>query len=154
MKQILKNRIFVITVVLAGLFSVPAFAAQPLSFSGTISAIEWSSVAPHLNGAQEDYLFSKVDLNGDGLDEVAAVSANCKSQQLSRCEYFIFGRGAQKAYILLQEEAWNITVSDQRAYGLRKIMVYKSPNNQFKPTAYTWNALKSSYTDSEGDKQT
>ena len=154
MKKTIQNLLFgLFLFLIGGVFSV-AKALEPLTFSDKVSPAVLASLHGYLEEASSDYLFASVDLNDDGLDEVVSVAKSCKAQTPKRCNYTVFGRGDSNAHILLQVEAWNMSVADHSFSGVRQLMIFKSRNNQFKPSPYTWNALKSRYTEDEGDEQT
>lgn len=131
-----------------------ARALQPLAFTSDLAVSDRLALSALLEGDIREYSFSYVDLNYDGQDEIVAVDHVCKTTPMKMCGYSVFGLGQDQAYILMQEKAWSIAVSDEVAFGVRKLLVFKTTNNQYSSTPYTWNALKSRYTEAEGDNQT
>lgn len=130
-----------------------AMAGEPLSFSYSPGGVEQALLRHVLPGSIDQYSFASADINGDGIDELFSVPRSCKAEAPKLCEYKVFGRGAEAFHALLSVKAWDIVVSDRVQDGVRDLLVYKNRNNQFRASAYTWNALKTQYTEGEGDNR-
>lgn len=130
-----------------------ALATEPLSFSYRPNNTEKLLLSRALEGDLSLYQWARVDLNLDGIEELVAKDKGCRGQLKEKCHYVFIGRGAQSMHVLLDVVAWNVVVSDKVFAGVRNILVFKNENNQFKSSPYTWNALKSGYTEGEGEKR-
>lgn len=129
----------------------PSYAAgEPLIFSAndtdlrvreTTDFLKQSGALPALSKIQT----ARVDLNGDGLKEIIVrqVVTGCEAQ--SNCLYMITGVSARQPVLLASFRARKIGISGEKAYGVKKILVYNHPENDFQSTTYVWTPYTSSF---------
>lgn len=128
--------------------SPSVMAAQPVAFGYTPSQTETVLLQAAMgNKPLSDYQYAAVDLNADGMDEIIVGRSSCMAEGKTLCPFIVLGRGKREMRVLLEVEAWGISVGEARVGGVYSLHVLKNPNNAFKSTPYTWNAVKSAYTE-------
>lgn len=86
---------------------------------------------------------SKIDLNNDLIDEYI-VKQGCAPARL--CQYFITAFENHTPILIGRFDAHKILISDKKDYGIRQIIVYNQPHNDFTHATAIWNPHKFEYT--------
>lgn len=135
---------------LAILFSLPAFAGEPLIFRESVRDAREESVLTFLKTQkdfvpQSPYAIATTDLNGDGVDEwiVRQEVTGCESR--ADCLYFIAGLSEKTPTLLGQIAARKIGIADEKLYGVRKLFVYNNPQNDFDSLLYVWTPSRAAF---------
>ena len=90
------------------------------------------------------FKIAHADLNEDGLDEHILSEKNC-SLNNHFCEHIILSESQGKAVILGKVKARNIVLDNSFTNGVRDLLVYNNPKNDYDTSRYGWNALQSTY---------
>ncbi len=96
--------------------------------------------------AKLPYQISTVDLNGDGVDEWIVrqeVSPACTAN--ATCDFYVTGLSEGKIILLGRMEAGKVAISDDRTYGIHKLIVYNDKNNDYRGEPYLWSPKLFSY---------
>lgn len=119
------------------LCGLPAYSAEMLRFkSGNLP----QGIADTLNEQVLDggWEVSDIDLNDDGLKESILKTKREYCQSKDGCLYVIAAKKQGQWINLGVLNAFNILVSDRRTYGIRDLIVYSIPNNDFESVHYVW----------------
>ena len=92
----------------------------------------------------DQYDIAHIDLNGDGADEYITKNKDCSSKE-GFCSYNIFGLNNSSVYKLGTLEAHTLMISDQRSYGIRQLIAYQNPINDFDYSIYRWDPAQSRF---------
>jgi hypothetical protein len=124
--------------------ALPAQGGERLRFSPPDTmGKDASALIP--SSAGRDALLAAVDLNGDAGDEYILKKGGLDCSQDIGCPYTVHA---------LKDGAWitigtftgfNLLISDKTTYGIRDILVYTFPYNDFKSERYAWNPAKFGY---------
>ena len=85
------------------------------------------------------YKIAATDLNGDGVEEwlfFQKTSPACESA--ANCGISVGGLSEGKIVLLGEMHGGKIGVSDEKLYGVRKLLVYNEKNNDFAYQTYVW----------------
>lgn len=89
--------------------------------------------------APEDaWSVSRIDLNNDGRDELILKTEADDCDARRGCDYLVAAEKSSHWIQLGRIKAFNILVSDKRTYGVRDLIVYNIPNNDFESVRYVW----------------
>ena len=86
---------------------------------------------------------SKVDLNGDGLNEFILKYQSCSNKK--RCTYYILGEARDNIVELGRIEAKYITINARIKNGSRTLAVYNDASNDYTFKEYAWMPLQKRY---------
>lgn len=96
------------------------------------------------------YVLSAIDLNNDGLNEYIIKPASCSPNTF--CQHHIVAFMKEQLISLLSIKAQKIIIKDIHHYGVRDLMVYSSPMNDFEKSKYQWNPFSYIYEQKDGFK--
>lgn len=124
--------------------ALPATAAVPLIFRDQTKGIREQQLLEFLS---EKDLYDKtkpftivaVDLNGDGVEEWIFrqdTAPDCESN--ADCAFSVAGLSKGDFALLGQMRGGKIGVSDEKLYGVRKLLVYNEKNDDFAYQFYVW----------------
>lgn len=116
-----------------------AYSGVAVHYSYTLSLSERMKIQKTLNG--DSFLFSGIDLNEDGIDEIVARSQTCEQQ----CVFNILAYSNSEFISIGKIEAKHIALGRDYNNGVRNILAYKSDINDFEHDLYLWNALDRRY---------
>jgi len=96
---------------------------------------------------QEQELFSdvepielaKIDLNADALAEYIARPSRPACRKMVFCPYAIVAFKNKSPILLNRIEAKNLMISAKKTYGIRDLIVYTDPRNDFRAQTFSWN---------------
>ncbi len=141
----LKTCLYLLTALLV-LNAPAAYALEPVNFDAQLGLTD----SLHLETYLKTYEAAPADLNGDGLKEFILKNKDCKAQTL--CEYKVLAYSHSETLTLAEFKAQQIALSDHYTSGVRDILVYNNPLNDYAHTIYAWNAANSKFVEkpSEG----
>ena len=90
-------------------------------------------------------LKGNIDLNGDSVDEVLYQAAPPLCSENEGCTYFVTAKKKDSWIVIGEFKGFNILISDKRTYGIRDIIVYNIPHNDFESVRYAWNPKRYQY---------
>lgn len=86
---------------------------------------------------------AKIDLNGDGLHEFITRESACIRNQ--KCQFYILAENEAGITPLGSFTGYRLLPGNEFRNGVRNLVVYNNPLNDFDYTLYTWHAESSSY---------
>ena len=117
-------------------------AAQPLVFGDVIPLGDAHLLTQKTNINVDTAVFSHVDLNADGYDELITKPKQCDKS----CAYTVLGRTPHNNFVVLaQINARDLIISDAKHMGIRNILAQNKPDNDFASSLYIWDTLASRY---------
>jgi len=150
LKQKIRLLFVIVISVLVFLSDGPAQAKEALVFNNNaLLKITTLALSQYLSDDLSHYEIAKADLNGDGADEYIAKTIPCQPDK-QFCAYHILGLAGDQIFDLGALEAKYLMVSDESHYGVRDILAYQNPYNDYDPTIYRWAPAQSRYILSEG----
>lgn len=90
------------------------------------------------------------DLNGDGMDEFILKNDGCGVPP-ALCTFRILAESTDSFVELGRIRARNVALADGSVAGVRTIMAFASPINDYDYELYVWEPTRSRYILSEGD---
>ncbi len=135
----------------AFLFSaLPATAAEPLIFRAQTKDARETSVIEYLQarGVIEENLpsgIAAIDLNNDGVDEWIIRQETDGCRQTASCTFAVAGLSRKAPVMLGDLSARKVGISAEKAYGVRKLLVYNLKNDDFAYTVYVWSPSDSGF---------
>ena len=135
---------FILFLILLTVTPLAAFASAPLAYrSETKDAREESAFDMLLERgkfvANLPYQVAAKDLNDDGVDEwIFRQDRESGCEANLNCRYFIVGLSERTPVLLGDITAKKIGVSDEKAYGVRRLYVYNDKNDDFAFSRYVW----------------
>lgn len=131
--------------------SPPAQSSELLRFAepeAAFKAVLFLSGDRH-GVSKDSHLFAKIDLNADGAPEYIAKEKSCAGF----CDYKVLaqqgrgGQGGAATIVMLGEfHAKDILIGNGYTHGIRNLLVFNNPQNDFRPDLYIWNPGASRYT--------
>ncbi|PZQ44621.1 MAG: hypothetical protein DI551_09730 [Micavibrio aeruginosavorus] len=126
------------------ILSSVAYATEPLFFHSGPKNFRETEVLDYLErlGRQTPALpasIAAIDLNGDGVEEwiiFQEPTPSCKAN--ANCPYIVAGLSDGLPMLLGEFTARKIGISDEKQYGVRKLLVYNEKNNDFTYQTYVW----------------
>lgn len=97
-------------------------------------------IKTHNKIPDESYLLATTDLNDDFIDEYILrpqFEGSCPNKPL--CPYQIVAFQDHEPILIGQFDAHKILISDKKTYGIRHLIVYNGPHNDFKHETAIWN---------------
>lgn len=92
------------------------------------------------------YKIGTADLNGDGVDEwIVRQDASPACAENATCDFYVAGLSGGKIVLLGRMEAGKVAISDDRTYGVHKLIVYNDKNNDYRGEPYLWSPKLFSY---------
>ncbi|MEM6780280.1 MAG: hypothetical protein AAF569_00290 [Pseudomonadota bacterium] len=120
------------------LCSASAYSAERLSFKDKAPSSDILN-AVSVSDNYDDWITSTIDLNNDGLPEKIIKSDRQSCNDKNGCQYIVMAQKGRNWIELGDIKAFNILVSDDRTYGIRDLLVYATPNNDFDFERHAWN---------------
>lgn len=122
-----------------------ATAAESLRYDAPISRSSLERLKQFTSAAMEStldaYDVAGTDLNDDGLDEFILKSKTCDQ----KCRFAVVAENNRKIIPLVSIEAANVVLGNEFEHGVRNLLVFENPNNDFDYVLYTWHPLSSTY---------
>lgn len=85
------------------------------------------------------YHVAAKDLNDDGVDEwIFRQDREPGCEANVNCRYFIVGLSGRSPVLIGDITARKIGISDEKAYGVRRLYVYNNKNDDFAFSRYVW----------------
>lgn len=122
----------------------PTWANQPLIFRDEARGVRETELLEYLASIKKfdsalPYRISATDLNGDGVEEwivFQITSKTCESNM--DCAFVIGGLSEGEPALLGEMRGGKIAISDEKLYGIHKLLVYNEKNNDFAYRTYIW----------------
>ena len=135
--------------VLSLLSPATAFALENLRFKQAQSYKQVQMIdliTNHTKKAETSYVLAEIDLNGDSIDEyVIKPESNADCPALPLCPYYVTAFQKHEPIIIGKFNAHKMLISDKKTYGIRQIIVYNVPHNDFTSETSSWNPHSFSY---------
>ena len=126
-----------------------AYALEPLFFGENKSPTLQIDIKHLLSGNSydfpSDYIIAETELNGDYLPEYILKEKNCDSADYS-CRFLVIGQNKNKLTVLTQIQASNLVIPNAKNYGVRDILAFQNPENDYDYKRYIWSPELSHYT--------
>ncbi len=129
-------------------FTTAAFqanAAEKLRFEDSIPRSSFERIKlftdSTLGQSIDAFEIAKTDLNDDGLYEFVIRQKECEVL----CRYSIVAESSKTIVPLGDLRGSNIVLGNEFSHGVRNLLVFESPTNDFDYTLYTWHPMSSSY---------
>lgn len=120
----------------ASAFSSLRFApAASYKEKGVINFVKEHNDAPDV-----EYLLAPIDLNNDAIDEYVIKPKSmkdCPTRPL--CSYQIIAHQNHMPILIGQFDAHKMRIGDKKTYGIRQVILYNEPHNDFKTATALWN---------------
>lgn len=138
------------SLIIIGIFGVlgtasVAHAAEKLRFDAPISRSSFERIkqftSNNLGLSVDSYEIAPADLNDDGLYEYVLKPKHCGQS----CSFNIVAEARKEIVPLADIQGVNIVLGNETSHGVRNILVFESPTNDFDYTLYTWHPMSSSY---------
>lgn len=131
--------------------SLSALAAEPLIFRDQARDVREKSVLvflEELDLRKKDAPFSMaaIDLNGDGVDEWIYKEDEMGCEARTDCAFTLIGLSDKRPALLGSMKAGKIAISDEKLYGVRKLLVYNEKNDDFVYQTYVWTPPEMAFT--------
>ncbi len=100
--------------------------------------------------AKGPFALASADLNGDGIDEWVARRISplapdpCEAR--ADCLFVVLGLQRREPVTLGTVKASRVEISGDRIYGVRKLMIYNSPDNDYTYKLYSWDPFGGAFT--------
>ena len=132
------------------LSALPVTAAEPLIFRSKTKDAREASVIEYLRarGVIEENLplsIAATDLNNDGVDEWIVRQEQDGCRQTATCPFAVAGLSRKAPLLLGDFAARKVGISGEKAYGVRKLLVYNLKNDDFAYTVYVWSPSDSAF---------
>jgi len=138
------------TLIIIGIFGVvgvafQANAAETLRYDHPIPRSSFERIKDfarsNLGSPITSYEIARADLNDDGLYEFVLKPKACNTT----CRYNIVAESSKNIVMLGDIRGSNIALGNEFSHGVRNLLVFESPTNDFDYTLYTWHPMSSSY---------
>ncbi|MCB9982129.1 MAG: hypothetical protein H6861_00425 [Rhodospirillales bacterium] len=124
-----------------------AHAMENLHYNNVLSRSSAEKInaftAAHLGKDISGLDIAEADLNGDGLNEFIVRTKDCA--QTERCNHIILGETDDTVLDLGKIEALRIMLGNDYEHGVRNLLVFDNPENDFAFTLYRWDDEQSRY---------
>ncbi|MCB1652202.1 MAG: hypothetical protein KDI46_09125 [Alphaproteobacteria bacterium] len=148
-KQHLKQKPW-LTLGLIGCIALPAHAAlgpkfTPLPDDYILRPLLENQISTQNDISQslDELEIAYIDLNEDGIDEMMLKEKSCTGQKI--CTISILARAPGKLHSLGKIEGKNVAIAQSYNHGIRDLMVYDDPDNDYKYDLYVWNPQETRY---------
>lgn len=137
-------RLAAITLLLAIMAPPPARADQPLIFRAGDPDIRLRDMISSLTESKAlkdgmNYDTASIDLNGDGVNEVVFRGMNPGCETRADCSFVVAGLSRRKPSLLGSFPARKVGISQEKVYGVTKLIVYNDQDNDFAYQLFYWN---------------
>lgn len=116
----------------------PTLASGPLQFEHTPNASEKLALEEYFKSASppaRDYDIAVSDLNEDGMKELI-LRANCNPEK--SCLFIVLAYKDNVLIELAKIQAYTLTLGSAYSVGVRNIIAYNRPDNDYRPSLYVW----------------
>ena len=134
--------VFFLALFLLHLDAKPAYAIEPLNFSRDIGFTAKQRLSFYLDDAQA----ASIDLNGDSKPEYILKNTTCETAE--PCDYQVFAFSKERVLRLAHFKARKVVVSDKKTHGVRNLIVYNHPVDDFRSTPFVWDVRKIQFVES------
>lgn len=131
-----------LTILVLALMPKLSYAIEPLSFSSDIGFSAKQRLGFFLQSADA----ARIDLNGDDRPEYVLQDKACNADIL--CEYQVLAFSKDTVLRLARFQARKVVISDEKTHGVRNLIVYNHPVDDFKATPFVWDFRKTQYVES------
>ncbi|MCF8495492.1 MAG: hypothetical protein K9G62_02360 [Alphaproteobacteria bacterium] len=126
-----------------------ASAVEPLIFGQILSAREAQLVGDFYTAQQKNAPdpagIARADLNGDAIDEFIIRDSQCRTDGKSPCLFDILAETRKGILSLGQIRAQRLIASDASTGGVRAILAFENPMNDYEFQTYAWNTEENRY---------
>ncbi len=131
--------------------TAPCSAAEPLIYHDGARGVREEAVLTFLktmgmHSDASDFSIAPTDLNGDGVNEWIYRETPKECTASANCLFLVVGLSKKQPTLLANFQAGKIGISDEKAYGVRKLLVYTEKSNDFAYETYVWNPPKMGFT--------
>ena len=137
-------RSFLIALLISLLVLAPVRADQPLIFRDRAKGIREQELLDYfkLNERYDPglpFTIAATDLNSDGVEEwIFRQNPTPSCESNADCAFAIGGISEGQIVLLGEMRGGKIAVTDEKLYGVRKLLVYNEKNNDFAYQTYVW----------------
>lgn len=125
-------------------WSVPAQAVEAVTFQKPSSfTIIPAAIAQGKDKQSAEFI--QTDLNKDGAKEWIVRETGSKCTANTGCPYFVYAQKNREWIEIGSFSAFKILIADKTEYGVRNILVYNLPLNDFATVTYGWSPEKYRY---------
>ena len=137
-------RIALLAVLLVLTIPVSARADQPLIFRANDPDIRLRDMISALTESKDleagkIYDTASIDLNGDGVNEVVFRGMRPGCETRADCSFVVAGLSRRKTSLLGSFPARKVGISQEKVYGVTKLIVYNDQDNDFAYQLFYWN---------------
>jgi len=93
---------------------------------------------------EQRFQIGKIDLNHDGENELIFKTTNCRRPE-TKCLFIIMAQSELTPAELGKVEAYNLLIDEKTTNGVRNLLSYENPLNDFDYEVYNWDAQSKSY---------
>ena len=128
----------------------PAFAIEELSYVpvndiGPSLRLQLNAfLKQNFNSDSSDYVMAETDLNGDNLLEHILKRKNC-GQYTNICTHLIIAEKEDELALLSKISAKHLMVGDDESYGIKNLLAFKNPTNDYDFDIYVWSPREKMY---------
>lgn len=129
----------------------PALAGVPLIFRDQIRGLREQELLDYFKlikryDPTKPYRIAAVDLNGDGVEEwIFRQDPTPACESNADCALSIGGLSEGEIVLLGEMRGGKIGVSDEKLYGVRKLLVYNEKSNDFAYQTYIWKPVEQAF---------
>lgn len=123
------------------LIALPAQAQETLAFKDPADSYREKQILTFLENKSvpgKPWLLATIDLNGDNLDEYVARQDSQECSNSPFCSHYILAFRADTPILIGEFYARKVLISGKKTYGIRQILVYNHPHNDFRAENYIW----------------
>ena len=115
--------------------------SQKTSRSSTIQIHKYIASQSNINSNIE---IAPIDLNDDGLNEFVVKDPACALDH-GFCRFYVLAENDAEIISIGYIEAKNLAVDTKNSNGIRNLLAFETPSNDYARTLYVWDAVRSRY---------
>lgn len=123
-------------------------ASEKIIYNHSINGLSYIALSEyieqHLSATIDNFDIARTDFNGDNMDELIIKSKVCDTNT-AFCMHYLFAETGDKILNLSAIQAREILISDKSTNGIRDILAFDNPHNDFDYSIYHWDAGQSTY---------
>ena len=129
---------------------LPAYALEKPVYNQKISKSSQIKITSYIHAQNNDVAtdIAPIDLNDDGLYEFIVKDKSCTMQH-KFCQFYILAEGASEAIEIGNITARDLAVAEKQSSGVRNLLVFQDPVNDYTSAVYVWEPERSRYILSE-----
>ncbi len=136
--------------ILCALPCISAHAMEEMTYSDFTGSVAMQSrlqsyISEHYENNVSEYKFSRVDLNGDGIDELVSKKRKCLTVGTQYCEHSILAQTNDAILNLGNITAKHIITAGTSSHGIRDILAFKNQLNDYDFEIYVWSPAEKKY---------